>query len=283
MRPISRCLGLLALLLSLGLAAENVFEVIELRYRTAEELLPVLRPMVEPEGTLSSTQNKLIVRGPRERVIELRKLVAQLDTAPRMLLVTVRQGGGFDRHTRASGVSGTGRFGDVTVDAPPADPSLPGVAVAGSHGSVELRSGTRESRGSHDADQQLRVMDGREAVIHVGQEVPYATKSVGPGGLVSENVTFREVLTGFVVRPRVQGDRVTLDVSPQQESLDAGGDGAVNVSRLSTSINGRLGEWMDLGDVTQQATTESRETLSRSHTESESRNQVMIKVDLLPE
>jgi hypothetical protein len=283
MRQAIRCLALLGLLASLSLAAETVFEVIELRYRSAEELLPVLRPLVEPEGSISTVQNKLIVRAPRERLAELRRLVAQLDTAPRMLLVTVRQGGGFERSTRAAGVSGKGEFGDVTVDAPPeVDPSLPGVGVAGSKGAIELRGGTRESGGTRNNDQQLRVMDGREAVIYVGQEVPYATRSAGPGGRVTENVEFRSVLTGFVVRPQVQGDRVTLDISPQQESLDPGSGGAVSVSRLSTSINGRLGEWMDLGAVTQSSTTESRGNLSRSRSESEENRQVLIKVELLP-
>lgn len=280
MRQIARCAAILSLLMTAGLAAETVFEIIELRYRTAEELLPVLRPMVEPEGTLSTAQNKLIVRAPRERVTELRKLVAQLDTAPRMLLVTVRQGGSFDRSTQATGVGGRGRFGDVTVSAPPADPSLPGIAVAGSDGTVEIRSGTRESRGSDNGDQQLRVMDGREAVIYVGQEVPYTAPSAGPGGRVVE---FRSVLTGFVVRPQVQGDRVTLDVGPQKETLDPASGGAVNVSRLNTRISGQLGEWIDLGAVTQQSTTESRGTLSRSRTDSENHNQVMVKVELLPQ
>ncbi|MGH8454325.1 MAG: secretin N-terminal domain-containing protein, partial [Nevskiales bacterium] len=243
MRKTARFVALLSLLAAFGLAAETVFEIIELRYRTPEELLPVLRPLVEPEGTINATQNKLIVRAPRESLLELRKLVSQLDTAPRQLLVTVRQGGSRDSTTRAMGVAGKGKFGDVTVDAPPSvDPTLPGIAVAGSRGAVELRGGTRESQGSNNDDQQLRVMDGREAVIYVGQAVPYTTKSVGPGGFVTENTQLREVLTGFVVRPRLQGDQVTLDVSPQQESLDPGKGGAISVSRLSTSISGRLGE-----------------------------------------
>ena len=283
MHNTTRFIALLCLLAAFSIAAETVFEIIELRYRTAEELVPVLRPLVEPAGTISAVQNKLIVRAPRENLRELRKLVAQLDTAPRMLLVTVRQDSSRDSSTRAGGIAGKGKFGDVTVDIPPTvDPTLPGVGVADSRGGVELRGGTRETQGTDNADQQLRVMDGREAVIHVGQAVPYTTSSVGPGGSVTENVQFRDVLTGFVVRPRVQGEQVTLDISPQQESLDAGSDGSVNVSRMSTSVSGRLGEWIDLGAVTQQGTTESRGDFSRSRTDSESQHQVLIKVEVLP-
>jgi type II secretory pathway component GspD/PulD (secretin) len=283
MRNGVRLISLLCLFAAFSLAAETVFEIIELRYRMADELLPVLRPLVEPEGTISSTQNKLIVRAPRENMRELRKLVSQLDTVPRQLLVTVHQGGSSDSTTRAVGVAGKGKFGDATVDVPSSvDPSLPGIGVAGSKGGVELRGGQRDTHASNNGDQQLRVMDGREAVIYVGQAVPYTTKSVGPGGSVTVNTQLREVLTGFVVRPRLQGDQVTLDVSPQQESLDEGQGGAINVSRLSTSITGRLGEWIDLGAVTQQTTTENRRNFSRSTTDSESSQQVLIKVEVLP-
>lgn len=283
MRNGSRLIALFILLLANGLMAQSAIEIIELRYRSADELLPILRPLVEPEGSISTTQNKLIIRASAQNLRELRKLVSQLDSAPRQLLVTVRQDNQRSRATQATGVAGTGRFGDVIVDAPPSvDPSLPGVGIAGSRGGVELRGGQRETATSDSGDQQLRVMDGREAVIYVGQEVPYTSRSVGPGGVVTTHTQLRSVLTGFVVRPRLQGEQVSLEISPQQESLDTGSGGSVNVSRLSTSITGRLGEWIDLGAVTQQGRIESRGNLSRSHTESENQQQVMIKVELLP-
>lgn len=279
----TRFCALLCLLSALGLHAETVFEIIELRYRTPEELLPVLRPLVEPQGTIGAAQNKLVVRATPAALRELRQLVAQLDTAPQQLLVTVRQDGSRDSHTRGAGVAGKGKFGDVIVDVPPSvDPTLPGVGVAGSSGGVEVRGGTRESRSHNNADQQLRVMEGHEAIIYVGQSVPYSTKSITPGGFVSETTQLRNVLTGFVVRPRVQGDRVTLDISPQQESLDPGSGGAISVSRLSTSVSGRLGEWIDLGAVTQQESFENRGTFSRSETTGENRRQVLVKVEAVP-
>lgn len=283
MRLSSRLSPLLLLLFCVTVAADTVFEVIELRYRSPDELLPVLRPLVEPEGTIGATQNKLVVRAPREQMTELRRLIAELDSQPQQLLITVRQGGSRDSRTRAHGISGKGKFGDVTADIPPAvDPTLPGVGVAGSKGGVEIRGGTRDSHSDNTGDQQLTVLEGREAVIYVGQEVPYTVKTVTPGGGVGVTTEFREVLTGFLVRPRVQGDRVTLDVSPQQESLNPGEGGSVSVSRLSTSVSGRLGEWIDLGGVTQQESFTQRETFSRSETETQTRGQALIKVELAP-
>ncbi len=283
MRTTARFIALLGMLAALNLAAESVFEVIELRHRTPQELVPLLQPLVEPEGTVGAAGSKLVVRASPAQLRELRKLVQQLDTAPRQLLVTVRQGSQDDSTTRASGLAGKGKFGDVTVDVPPTtDPSLPGVGVATPDAEIEWRGGTRKTRGNNNADQQLRVMDGREAVIYVGQAVPYRSKSVSPYGYVTEHTQLREVLTGFVVRPQVQGDRVTLDISPQQESLTGAPGGSISVNRLSTSISGKLGEWIDLGAVTQQASTESSGNFSLSKTDSTSTHQVLIKVEIIP-
>ena len=51
--------ALLALGTSVG--AQNSLEIITLRHRTAEQVMPVLRPLLEPGATLGGSGNQLIV------------------------------------------------------------------------------------------------------------------------------------------------------------------------------------------------------------------------------
>jgi hypothetical protein len=46
--------------------------------------------------------------------------------------------------------------------------------------------------------------------------------------------------------PRLNGDRVTLDISPRDDTPGSL-PGSVNSTRLVTTVSGRLGEWLELG------------------------------------
>lgn len=55
-------LALVMLICASGAAAQMVLEVIPLRHRTVEEVIPVLQPMMVRDSSLSGTRGQLIVR-----------------------------------------------------------------------------------------------------------------------------------------------------------------------------------------------------------------------------
>ncbi len=134
--------------------------------------------------------------------------------------------------------------------------------------------------------QSLRVMEGREAFIRVGQSVPVrgrqVTRSVVGGQVVEqvvESTQYRDVTTGFYVRPRVSGERVMLDVSPQRETLSSDVRGGVNVQRVVTTVSGRLGEWMEIGGIEQDATGQESVLLGRASSATRDSRRVLLKVE----
>ena len=77
----------------------------------------------------------------------------------------MNQGGETDTRNRGTGVSGKFESGGTTVEVPPdVPPDSPGVAVATDDGGVEARVDRRQSHSNTKASQQLRVIEGREAV-----------------------------------------------------------------------------------------------------------------------
>ncbi len=281
----------LALGLALGAVparAEAALEVIPLHYRTAEEVIPVLRPMLAPEGTLSGFKGQLIVRTTPENLAEIKRILASLDSAPRQLLITVRQDADLDRQRSTAGVSGSVGGENARVTVPPASRERYGGSVVLREGDNRIRAHVLES-GSAGTDrntQTLRVMEGREAFIRAGQSVPVRGRQVTRtvvGGQVVEQVVdttqYRDVTTGFYVRARVSGDRVVLDVSPQRETLSQDIRGGVNVQRVVTTVSGRLGEWMELGGVGQTAIAEQSVLLGRASSATRDDRRVLIKVE----
>lgn len=93
--------GLILLLLIGQLAhAQGSLEVITLRHRTAEQVIPVLRPLLEPDGALSGQYNQLIVRASAANLAQIRSALDAIDRPQRRLEISVR----FD-HAQAAGAS----------------------------------------------------------------------------------------------------------------------------------------------------------------------------------
>lgn len=238
-----------------------VVEVIQLRYRTSQELVPILQPMLAPGAGISGLPGQLVVRTTPANLDEIRRILQSVDTAPRQLLITVRQDADISSERAAAGISGSvgGENGRVTV---PGGRDSRGGNVVLRDGASRARVHIIEGRSNENSSntQSVRVMEGREAYIRIGQSIPVRGREVRRtvvNGQVVEQVVdstqYRDVSTGFYVLPRVSGDRVTLDISPQREALSRQLTGGIAVQSVVTTVSGRIGDWIDLGGVTQDA------------------------------
>ncbi len=221
-------------------------EQIPLHYRMAEELLPILQPLLPPGSAITGTGNVLFVRADAATLTQVRDAVASLDRAPRQLLITVGQGMGAQGSGTSVRGSGTIGSGDVQagVNRPPA---------TSTGGQVVVGSGT--TRDDIRNVSSVRALEGYETYVSLGQSRPVTSTTVTGGvhypPVVSQSTEFRDVQTGFYVTPRVSGDRVTLEISPrQQRSTGNGRDAPVTTGSITTTVAGRLGEWLQLGGST---------------------------------
>jgi hypothetical protein len=278
----------LAALTGVAAHAQNtVLEVIPLRYRMAQEVIPIIQPILAREGSVSGFQGQLVIRTTPANLEEIKRILASLDTAPRQLLITVRQDAHVDRSRGAAEISGSvgGDRGRVTV---PGSSDSRGGSVVLREGDDSVRLHVIEGSGSQSDrnTQSVRVMEGREAFVRVGESVPVRERQVQRsvvGGRVVEQVVettqYRDAATGFFVLPRVTGDRVTLDISTQRESLSRPVQGGVSVQSVVTTVAGRLGEWMEIGGIGQDASGQQSVLLGRTTTATRDSRRVLIKVE----
>jgi len=116
MKILRLCIAAL-LLLALGAAhAQQQLEIIDLKSRTAEQVLPQLRPFVEPGGTLSGMNNKIFIRASAANRQQIRELLAAIDRPPRRLLISVRQDADSTATARGGEVSGRVSSGGTTIE-----------------------------------------------------------------------------------------------------------------------------------------------------------------------
>ena len=224
-------------------AQAESLETIPLRYRTAEELLPILQPLVPQGSAITGTGDMLLVRTDAATLRLLREAVASLDRAPRQLLITVGQAlsaQGSGTSVRGSGTIGSGDV-QVGVNRPPATSAGAQVVVRNSTAGDDIRNVS-----------SVQALEGYETYVSIGQSRPFTSMTVTGGvyfpPVVSQSTGFRDVQTGFYVTPRVNGDRVTLEISSRQQSLTSEThDAPVTTGSVNTTVTGKLGEWLRIG------------------------------------
>ena len=275
-----------------ALAQNTTLEVITLRHRTAEQMMPVLKPLLDKQGTLSGMQNQLIVRTTPSNLAELKRVLATLDAAPRRLMVSVRHDAMLDQERNRADVSGrvSADGGSVAITAGSAASRGGTVDVQG--GDANLR-GRVESTRSLDANrnvQSVQVLEGNTAFIRTGQSVAVPQRQIVRSvvnGQVIERVNtaaeYRDVLTGFYVLPRLAGDRVTLEINPQRDTLAAPEQnlprGSVNIQHAATTVSGRLGEWIELGGVAQGVSNQNSTVLGSTRDVAADHRRILVKVE----
>lgn len=263
MKPLAA--GLAAVLLvssALPSLAQQVLEVIELRYRSADEVIPILKPLMPPDATISGMRDKLVIRTTRANLIELRRVLDLIDNMPRRLAISVRQE-----------ESGSGSATDLEVR---------GRVGAGSD-TVEGRARSTQAGRSGGSTQTVQVLEGNAALIRIGVSMPVRSREItsGPGGVVQQRdtVEYRDVDTGFYAQPRVHDGQVTIQLATRRDSVVDNRRGSIQIQRVESIVSGRLGEWIEVGGILQDEVRDESGIVYYGSGTSGDRRRILIRVD----
>jgi hypothetical protein len=259
-------------------AQADEMAVITVRNRPAQDLVEVLRKVAGSNGSVVAMNDRLVIRAAPSVMPSLRKLVAELDVAPRSLLITVRRQGTSSHRASSIEAGGAVSTGGVTV-------TTTGDGVRAGVTSKETRTsrvvvggamGSSALDGTSGALQQVQVLEGQRAFIGTGVETP----AVVTGGAWPRSIGGQSAVSGFDALPRVAGDLVTVEIWVSDDQMAPGG--RMRTNRLSTTLAGRLDEWLSLGGVDRSTSTSSSEPLARDRQSSSTTSSLELRVQLLP-
>ena len=257
----------LALLLVLSISATVAhaeLRVFEPRHADAEALLPVVQPLLGPGESVSVFGNSLVVNAGTGALHRIDALLGQLDRPQRNLLISVRRGGSAVQHAQGATVDGTLRRGNVSIGSGGNTPADSTVQIRGGR-QITTRSGSGES--------SVRTLEGRPVLIRDGALVPLAGN-----GFWGTGVQYEDVSQGFVVRARLAGDQVRLDIEARNDRLEGG---TVRTGALASSVSGRLGEWIPLGGSTAGSESTGSGLTTRHSTRGSADELVEVRVDAI--
>ncbi len=195
-------------------------------------------------GTIMSDDrtNKLIIRDTARNIAQLRKLVAEIDTPTKQVLIDARivaASNSFNKDMGLSwnfasvgnngvvktrgdltpGTTNTAQTSQGGVDLGAAQKNLLGVtfALLNSDYLVDLEISASQIEGSGEVISSPRVVttNGQSAVIKAGDEIPYQTASQN-----GTNTQFKEAVLSLEVTPLIiPGDKVNMDLNIKKDNV----------------------------------------------------------------
>lgn len=271
---------LLPLILAPIIAAADEARILYLKHRPAEEIIPIIRPLLGPNDLLSGTDYRLIIRAPDAKLEEIERVLGQIDVARRQLRITVRQGVSADDAAGSQSLSGETRIGQARVTLPEKPGGDRGLVVQKNE--LQYGTGNRTTSADNVITQTVLTQDGQRAYIRLGQSLPHVQKilALGRGQLViTEGIEMQDVTTGFAVVPHVHGNGVRIEITPKLSTLQDPSTGLANLQELSTTIEAKLGEWIDLGEILGQRDEIERANLESGSTTAGERRTVRLKIE----
>jgi len=295
-------------LIFLAAPAWAELEAIPLQHRNAEDVLPIIRPLLDKDGVASGMNNQLILRTSARNLAEIKRLLPDIDTVPRRLKITVMQNVDKETLKRLTAISGSVSLGRDAQFAVPEDDGDGDFAAEAKQAEDGMRARIVSTRSLEDdkKTQQIQVVEGGRAMIQVGQAIPvpqqaqggrqwgmgspaspFPQRQIEPSpwdAQATASPQYRQANSGFYVRPLLSGDRVTLEISAQNDARTSASDesASTQTQSLITTVNGRLGEWIEVGDISRQAGSDGSTLSTRSVSDASERRNVLLKVEEMP-
>lgn len=249
--------------------------VIQLNYRTPDEILPAITPFLDKDATAKTFENQIILQTSASNLATIKNIIQKLDIPAKQLMISVSNG--YDRPN------------DVTA-------------------SMQTITTTREADTNID---HIRINNGQVAFIKTSVTIPLITSQyvdsdnyhaqgsfagVGPGGVISgqgtaneiahaygQTVDYHNLNSGLLVRPLLMGDQVKLDLlSQDQQAYNNYQDTTQRTYsslKTETFLTIPLNQWIYFGGNR----TEDDPTYQTIRTQPKDQNQrsLWLKVDVL--
>jgi hypothetical protein len=253
------CVGFVLLVIAApGLSEERSIAVIRISYRTAEETALVVKTFLSADGNVAVDPgtNSLIISDNEESIAKIRGFLKDYDVPVEQVTIRVK----FNESAASTGRSLTGHGG-----------------VSGEHWSVstggrrrddgiDVRLQDRTERGQSASEYFINVASGSSAYIMAGKHIPYQERWVylcHRYASVTDMIVFREIETGFEVRPTIMGERAYIEIIPRIAHEAPGEEaGVIRFAQASTSLTVPVNQWFTIGGGEESSNEVIREILS---------------------
>ncbi len=250
-------------------------ETFKLRNRPAVDLLPLVKPFLNPGATISGQGYKLFVKSTGANLDQIRQIIAELDVALKRLRISISTDArSFDAQEKQQ--LETHPEATQSSDSPNVQKII--IRKGPQHRVTTRVYSTAQHRHQPTA-QHVQLLEGQWASISTGRAIPVADRQRNADGTVTETIRYHKLSSGFKVCAHLNGDKVYLTLRPRYEQLSRQGGGNIVTQNIETSLTVNLGQWTEIGG-TQELQKQSANSLYYStQRKQEGARRIFIKVE----
>ncbi|MFK8068503.1 MAG: hypothetical protein AB8D52_09670 [Gammaproteobacteria bacterium] len=267
-------------------AEQMSLEIIPLKHRLVNDVVPILQPLVVEGGSVSGMNDQLIIRTTDQNMRDLIRTLEVIDQPLRSLKISVRYDTQSTHQNREHGVDGYYNSGNVRIETRNRRSNSRNrvvVSARDKNGGVRYRSNSTRSQFDDDDVYFVRTVEGQSAWIQTGKSIPEHERTVvlrPYGSDVYDSVNYRDITSGFYVVPNLSGDNVTLFISPERSRVNnSSGYGRVETQQAETTITGKLGQWIELGGVTEEYRNKNTYGTYQTKRYGSEQNHIFVRVE----
>ncbi len=267
-------------------AQQMQLEIIPLKNRTAEQIIEVVKPLMPPGATISGMNNQLIVKSTPGNLAEIKQLLNSIDQRQRRLLISVSNQQDLISTDQSQSISGQIDSGSVSIrnrQSRIARDQRTIISSADSEGNrISYSVNNHQTTTTSSNTYTVQTLDGQPAFIQSGLSVPIQNQQAfinQNGVVVQDTVEYISATSGFYVLPRVNGDRVTVMVTPNQTAVRGQVTPTFVIQNAQTTVSGGLGEWIQIGGLNTASGNNNRGILSDNQSKQTDSRTILIKVE----
>lgn len=227
--------------------SDTAVATFELKHRSAEEIITIIKPLLQPTDGISARDFQLFIRTDEATLAHIKPLITQLDTAPVNLLIRIKN----LSSEKTSGIAYKKHF---------------------------FTDKEHSARSSYMPE--ILTLEGHPVFIGQEHSIPSIKRILTRNDeYITEHpsITYYPPENGIYVTPRVSGDDVILTIESKQQILVKSSTRPTHTA--STQIQGKLGEWLAISEL-EQTQTNIKNTVSANHKQikTQERHTLYIKV-----
>ncbi|WP_438970059.1 hypothetical protein [Methylophaga sp.] len=220
-------------------SADTDIHTINLKHRLATDVIPQIEPFLPETATIRAYGDMLILKSDRATLANVEQLLSKLDVAQQSVMVTVM---------RSTETIHREQGGSTQVQINSGDDV---------NASVGINRWSTRNNNDDNQRYQARGITGQPISISLGEDIPQHQHLIfiDPYGGVSLTEDNRYIATenGFRAVPFLLPDnQVRVEIHPFFSKLSADSD-AIRSSNILTTVVGSIGEWLEIGGITENA------------------------------